>query len=119
MGDFLEKDRKMSKKYPIYQEDSLPPGMYLGLFHGFKNEEEREAAQDWGEKGAAIGPLAYVHTTYASDVKIRFKDSLDASKYGLETEEMFDLENGLIKFDGMEYGDWTVFYVEHEGAENE
>ena len=37
------------KKYPVYGEQKgVKPGLYLGLFHGFKNAKARDAAQDWG-----------------------------------------------------------------------
>lgn len=101
-------------KYPIYMKDEkkVPKGLYLGLFHGFKNQKEREKTDDWGEQGALIGPLEYVHTTYSYHIKFNFESESDAKKYGF-TDRRGDLpvKEDCILFDGMEYGDWTVFNV--------
>jgi len=103
-----------NKNYPIYLKDNkkVPEGLYLGLFHGFKNQKEREETDDWGENGALIGPLEYVHTTYSYHIKLKFKDGADFSQYGF-TEDYTALmvKNDCLIFDGMEYGDWTVFNV--------
>ena len=111
---------------PMYngKYDGLKPGMYLGLFHGFKSHEERAAKQDWGSQGPLIGPLVYAHTTYASEVKLKFTDPSDATKYGLK----YGLENDghlvtdeedCIVFEDMQYGDWSVFCITSEGNVNE
>lgn len=108
------------KKYPIYTEDekNVQPGIYLGLFHGFKNEEERRRTDDWGECGAMIGPLKFVHTTYGWHIKLHFLEGADVQQYGFgdnAEDDFYDLkvnDNGCIEFDGMQYGDWTVYYTE-------
>lgn len=106
----------MAKKklvYPIYENnrEELKTGLYLGLFHGFKNETERRKAQDWGAQGAMIGPLHYAHTTYACELHILFVDEKDAKKYGIDSDYDISInKDGCIEFDGMQYGDWTVFY---------
>lgn len=109
------------KKYPIYGDTKdVKPGLYLGLFHGFKNAKARDAAQDWGANGPLIGPLKFVHTTYASHIKFEFVDEKDAAKYGyIHTGEMCDLmvagsgssDEDCIEFGNMFYGDWTVFNI--------
>lgn len=106
-------------RYPIYDSDDmkdLPEGLYLGLFHGFKSWIEREEIDDWGANGAVIGPVEYVQTTYACHIKMKFVNPGDSKKYGLPEEVIDELhinKDGCVEFDGMEYGDWTVFY--HKG----
>lgn len=118
-------------KYPIYTEaKNLKSGLYLGLFHGAKTLKERKALGDagnWGSNGPAIGPLEYVHTTYAQTVKFRFTDEADWKQYGLEQENHItipgkdiprqNIEADCFRFDGVNYGDWTVFQV--KGKYNE
>lgn len=105
------------ERYPIYcREDlnNLQNGLYLAMFHGFKDEEEREQLDDRGSNGPVIGPLKYVHTTYATHVKVQFLNAGDADKYGLPEETLDEIsinKEGCIEFDGMQYGDWTVFYT--------
>lgn len=103
--------------WPIYNvvgENELPKGLYLGLFHGFESQEAREENNKndagWGENGPCIGPLDYVHTTYASFVHIQFADLFCAEVYGLDTQSDIEMVEGCLSFGGMEYGDWTVFY---------
>ena len=107
------------KPYPIYGGNvkGIKPGMYLGLYHGFKNEKERQVADDWGANGPMIGPLRYVHTTYACHIKFEFVDEADMKKYGF-TEHKDSLgidKHACVVFKSMQYGDWTVFNVTKEG----
>ncbi len=108
-------ERDGAPEYPIYSADEskMPDGLYLGLLHGFESEEQRAEVDDWGENGALIGPLAYVHTTYATHVKTRFMNESDADKYGLPSEVCTELpiNEDCLCFDGKQYGDWTVFYI--------
>ena len=103
----------MIDKLPIYgkDEDKLKPGLYLALFHGFKNAKEREETDDWGEDGPIIGPLKWCHTTYAHHIKFEFLTEQDAEKYGFNFHRMCDLDaaDDCVRYRGMEYGDWTVF----------
>jgi hypothetical protein len=48
---------------PIAQYGSEPdePGLYLSLFHGRKDQDDRMI--EWGFNGPLIGPLGYAHTT--------------------------------------------------------
>lgn len=109
--------RDGTPSYPFYgaDEEKMPDGLYLGLFHGFENEEQRQEVDDWGEKGALIGPLAYVQTTYACHVKTRFINKADAETYGLPSEVCTELpiQADCLFFDGKYYGDWTVFYIQN------
>jgi len=105
------------KKYPIYGDKKVKPGLYLGLFHGFESAKARDASGDWGANGPLIGPLKFVHTTYGCHIKFEFVEEKDAAKYGFKLNEMHDLmvegskspDSDCIKFDGMFYGDWTAF----------
>jgi len=110
----------MEKKYPIYKKDeaNVPDGLYLGLFHGFESEEAREAKGDWGEDGALIGPLKYYHTTYADIFRFEFTDGANFKQYGFEdgVDLELNVKEGCVHFDGMQYGDWTVFYVKNGKA---
>ncbi|WP_395061180.1 hypothetical protein [Paraburkholderia silvatlantica] len=100
----------------------LPAGMYLTLFHGRNNPDAD--MDDWRFDGPVIGPLDYVHTTYASDVKLRFVEGQTAARYFPDTGFITNLATGartrctdavlaiahdLIVFDGQYFGDWTVF----------
>jgi hypothetical protein len=103
------------KPYPIYgdHDKGIKPGLYLGLFHGFKNEDARQKADDWGANGPLIGPLKYVHTTYACHVKFEFVDEADMKKYGFSKfkDSLAIDSNSCVVFKSMQYGDWTVFNV--------
>lgn len=111
-----------TKSYPLFDGKycGVLPGLYLGLFHGFIDEQERIDSDDWGESGALIGPLEFVHTTYALEVKLRFIDWRDAQKYpfqhtygpnGQHDFATLEVSGDCILFDGIQYGDWTVFYI--------
>lgn len=65
-------------KLPIYGETDLTtlrPGLYLALFHG--RDAPDAILDDWGFPGPMLGPLRYVHTTYASEIKFAFEDAGD------------------------------------------
>jgi len=104
----------MSNNMPMYdgKYEGRKPGMYLGLFHGFHTEEERAAKQDWGDNGPMIGPLQYAHTTYASEIKLKFISEEDAEQYGIEDDGSLPIDKeGCVVFGDMQYGDWTVFCI--------
>ena len=119
-----------NNKYSIYLDHNdmknLKPGLYLGLFHGAKTLKDRRALGDsgeWGSNGPCIGPLKFVHTTYSSTIKFEFENPDDAAKYGLDSNNLIlipgkditskqgFIEEGCFRFDGVNYGDWTVFKV--------
>ncbi|SRR5216684_3599769 len=79
--------------------------VYLELFHGRKSVTQQ--LDDWGSEGPILGPLAYVHTTYAADIKIETATGSDGVLY-LCGDERTD----LLHYDGFYYGDWTVFGAE-------
>jgi hypothetical protein len=79
--------------------------VYLELFHGRKAMDEQ--LDDWGSQGPILGPLRYVHTTYATDIKLETIDGVDGV-LELHGEEVVD----LLYYDGVFYGDWSVFAAE-------
>lgn len=80
--------------------------VYLELFHGTETTD-RSKLDDWGEQGPILGPLAYVHTTYAGDVKCcplaakHQPDEFASADFQVTSE-------CLLYYDGMYYGDWSV-----------
>ncbi len=96
---------------PTYGCKPKTPGLYLGLFHGRRSPLEQ--MDDWGFDGPTIGPLKWCHTTYAFNIKIQFENSVDALNYfGVQQEQFFlDMNGDLVVFEGMYYGDWTVYCV--------
>jgi hypothetical protein len=73
---------------------------YLQLFHGRNNPYE--ILEDWGEEGPIIGPLDYIHTTYAAEIKFEISGKSDS--YGWLT-----IHGDLVYYDGYYYGDWSSF----------
>src|SRR5690606_1216474 len=69
---------------------------YLKLFHGRKRPEE--PLEDWGEPGPIFGPFPYFHTTYGSSIQ-----------FVHEVEHQLQIVGDLVYYDGMFYGDWSVF----------
>jgi hypothetical protein len=72
--------------------------LYLKLFHG--RTDPTEQMNDWGSNGPILGPYEFIHTTYASRVKMGH----DAD----DVDELFAVED-MIYYDGVYYGDWSVF----------
>ena len=85
-------------------------GLYLDCFHG--RYLVKQDMDDWGFQGPRIGPLKWVHLTYASDVKIAFENEEDAKAFGCDQfMTMIDFVDGLFPFGGAYYGDIST-YVE-------
>lgn len=76
--------------------------VYLELFHGRSSQTEQ--LDDWGTQGPILGPLKYVHTTYASDIKVETADG-QAGVLSVVGEQAPD----LLYYDNLYYGDWSVF----------
>ncbi len=96
---------------PEYGQSPAKPGLYLGLFHGRNDPDER--MNGWGFNGPSIGPLVWCHTTYANDVKIEFECACDAKRYFGDdsTHHDFGIHGDMLIYAGKYYGDWTVYYV--------
>ncbi|MBE0534786.1 MAG: hypothetical protein IH624_03890 [Phycisphaerae bacterium] len=75
--------------------------LYLRLFHGRKDPAQE--MDDWGADGPIFGPYRFIHTTYGAHVTL-----------GLDNGEMHDLYTveSMIYYDGVYYGDWSVFTEE-------
>lgn len=103
--------------YGSDEAKKLPAGMYIGLFHGFNEEtydHDKSLLDDWGAQGPVIGPLKYAHTTFASHVKLGFtgkNEEYVPVMYQGSMGSMNELEvrKGCLIFDGIAFGDWTVF----------
>jgi hypothetical protein len=81
--------------------------VYLELFHG--RQSVAEELQDWGSQGPILGPLAYVHTTYSTDIKVETLDGIDGV-----LQVVGELPD-LLYYDGTYYGDWSVIGQEALG----
>ncbi|WP_186084735.1 hypothetical protein [Burkholderia gladioli] len=118
---FVCRDGRLLPRYNDAQTD-LAPGLYLGLFHG--RDATDEVLDDWGFDGPVIGPLEFVHTTYAAEIKLRFVDNHVTPRYFPGTWLVADVATGdlvpcaeavlsvaddLLVFDGRYFGDWSVF----------
>jgi len=77
---------------------------YLKRFHG-----RQSPAQDmdgWGDEGPVFGPFPVFHATYGTE--IRFNE---------DNEDVLWIVEGLVYYDEMFYGDWSVFEDPPEGSE--
>lgn len=75
--------------------------LYLRLFHGRKPKDQD--LDDWGSDGPIFGPLAYVHTTYAAHIH-----TAPQHQEGEDYEDLI-IDEDLVYYDGVWYGDWSVF----------
>ena len=73
-------------------------GVYIELFHG--RADPLQDLEDWGEPGPVFGPFRFVHTTYASHIKL----GSDA-----DTLQELNVLEDMVYYGGMWYGDWSVF----------
>ncbi|MEK7468793.1 MAG: hypothetical protein AAB074_15565 [Planctomycetota bacterium] len=80
--------------------------VYLELFHGTETTDRSEL-NDWGEQGPILGPLSYVHTTYAGDLKCCPLDGEGQPDECASADLQVTCEC-LLYYDGMYYGDWSV-----------
>ena len=99
------------KTIPTYGENPTKPGLYLGLFHGRNDPDQR--MDGWGFNGPTIGPLEWCHTTYASDIKIEFVSASDALRYFKceDCQQVLGIHGDMLVYDGKYFGDWTVYYI--------
>lgn len=123
---FVCRDGQLLPRCHDAHTTDLPPGLYAGLFHG--RDDPDTNMDDWGFDGPVIGPLEFVHTTCATDVKLHFVSGQRAAQYFPDTpfvtnlatggrwrcaEAALAVANDLVVFDGRYFGDWTVFYQTH------
>lgn len=83
-------------------------GMYLKLSHGRSTIDEY--LSNWGLEGPYIGPLAWFHGTYLSDMRMAFTDSneiIDLSPLSGITSAIY-FDNDKLYYDGIYYGDWEI-----------
>ena len=73
--------------------------LYLKLFHGRKAPDEQ--LDDWGSDGPIFGPYSHAHTTYQCHVRFGKSDG--------GCDELSIVESELVYYDGVYYGDWSVF----------
>jgi len=76
--------------------------MYLRLFHGRKPKNRK--LEDWGSDGPVFGPLRWAHTTYACEIKIAYEGDQD-------TRCELRIDDDMVKFENVWYGDWSCFYA--------
>ena len=130
---------------PVYMFDKAKiPGIYIGIFHGGRMIDDpddmdggkiREELADWGFGGPLIGPLSWVHTTYAHHIKFEFVNRAAARPYEellISNKWLMWSLDSLGEADGVPcdiqlfedlilvgtagYGDITVFYDKAEEA---
>lgn len=70
---------------------------YLTLWHGRKTTDEN--LDDWGSDGPTFGPFDEVTITYGTHVKASQGDKT----------LWFDFTGDLIEYEGVYYGDFTIF----------
>lgn len=109
--DFLISEN--GHQVPVYGTAPDRPGLYLALFHGRDSRDEH--MKDWGFNGPVIGPLEWVHTTYASQMRLMFSCVDDEKRYFSKANSPdahdFFIDGDMIAYGGKFYGDWSVFYV--------
>lgn len=108
----------------IGDTSTLKPGLYLSLYHG--RQTPAEELSDWGAPGPVIGPLRNVHTTYCAEVRVEFETVEDHDNYFPREAAAWDMQHRIVEYrreaelvfiedllayNGMYYGDWTVFVV--------
>jgi hypothetical protein len=81
----------------LSQEDSEPL-LYVSLFHG--RNYPNEILQGLGEEGPTFGPYRFVHTTYATTIKLGRPDG--------RVDELSWDKDDFIYCDGVYYGDYSV-----------
>lgn len=107
-------EKSMNNRLPKYGDKPERPGLYLGLFHG--RETSDEEMNEWGFAGPMIGPLSWVHTTYAFTLRVKFLHESDARRYfdSAELEQRLTFNGDLLEFGDQFFGDWTVYVVRFE-----
>ena len=107
-------EKSLNNHLPKYGEKPDRPGLYLGLFHG--RDTPDEDMNEWGFEGPMIGPLRWVHTTYAFTIRIEFVHESDALRYfsSAEVEQDLTFSGDMLAFGDQFFGDWTVYVARIE-----
>lgn len=113
-----ELDQSSTRPQGLTSGCPTQPGMYLMLYnlHPWLPSEVEKRGLDpeehrfWDAAPVYFGPLKYVHTTYAAELKY----SLDGPHNGFEEEGYFPVIEDLLEVDGKYYGDWSVFIVKEQ-----
>ncbi len=82
--------------------------LYIKLFHG--RTDPAQDMDDWGSDGPIFGPYNYIHTTYTCSIKM----GLDNGK----VHDLYVMED-MVYYNGVYYGDWSVFPEEIYLKENQ
>jgi hypothetical protein len=106
----------------VLAEDDRPkrPGLYLAVLHGRSTVASQ--MNGWGSAGPLLGPLEYVHTTYSVTIRIKFvSKKVEAAFFedpAFPEPQDLTVSKGMLLYNGMYYGDWTVLYVPAEDCED-
>lgn len=76
--------------------------VYIRLFHGRINL--CQDMNDWGSDGPIFGPYEFAHTTYQSSLRLGRSDG--------NCVELHICGPDLIYYNGVYYGDWSIFCFE-------
>ena len=76
------------------------PQVGLELFHG--RTDSTQDLEGWGTQGPVF-LVSYVHTTYRSDIKLGIPEPAGDGD--------LKIVDDLVYYDGVYYGDWSVFPV--------
>ncbi len=75
--------------------------IYFQLFHG--RTDPNQSLDDWGEQGPVFGPFDWYHVTYLHHIRAGTND-------GKKLAEIFYVgDSDLVYYNGMYYGDLSVF----------
>ena len=86
---------------------TLKSKVYLSLFHGRTSPDEQ--LSNWGKEGPILGPFDWIHTTYRCEVKCGQDDG--------DYHEL-TINEDCLYYDGIWYGDWSVFAGVPDGTEH-
>lgn len=104
---------------PADNESPYKPGLYLAAFHG--RSYAKQAMHDWGSAGPLFGPLISCHTTYATSLGLRFESAEDEALFFSYVEfpdqHYMWLEDDMLFYNGIHYGDWLAFVAKPEDCE--
>jgi hypothetical protein len=97
-------------------EQDLPTGLYLHLYQGHDDPQEREKL--YNAQGILVGPVTWVGSSIQGDINFRVKD-LKPDPFAENPVDMRVLEcnDGRFRFEGVEYNDWSI--VQHTYGDKE